>query len=134
MVVIYVGAAVSDYESMQASLAANTIVSYGIEDTTETVYLTLAGKDAVMNNCIIPELTADEDTADVAEETEETAEETTDETPVDDGLPGSMIYACIDYDDERCIFIQINTLEAVTDEEAQTLVETVADAITIIER
>ena len=135
VVVIYVGAAVSDYESMQASLTANTITSYGITDPTETVYLTLAGKDAVLNNCIIPELTADEDTADAVEdENADTTEETTEETPVDDGMPGSMIYACIDYDDERCIFIQINTVEAVTDEEAQTLVETVSEAITIIER
>ena len=45
-----------------------------------------------------------------------------------------MLYATIEYDDERCIFIQTNTVEEITEEEGKALIETIANAITIIER
>ena len=132
--VIYVGAAVSDYEEMHESLVTGTVSGYSMEAAPEFTALTIAGKDAVMSNCIIPESDAEEETTETSEETEEASEETAEETVIDDSLPGSMIYACIDYDDERCIFIQINTLEAVTDEEAMELIETAGAAITLTER
>jgi len=81
------------------------------------------------------EETTEEVTEETTEEvTEETTEEATEETATPHSHPGSMIYACIEYDDQRCIFIQINTVEAVTDEEAFDLVETVGAVITLIDR
>lgn len=154
VVVVYVGAAVSDYEEMNASLTSGTMFNYAITEAPASIELNIAGKDAVMTNCVIPAVTdvaadetADTETADAetADEepaqTEETenADEAADNENVEDAVdvnaePGSIIYACIDYDDERCIFIQVNTYEAVTDEEAAEIIETVGSAITLIER
>ena len=152
VVVVYVGAAVSDYEEMNESLTSGTMFNYAITEAPASIELNIAGKDAVMTNCVIPAVTdvaadetADTETADAETAEEEPAQteetENSDEASADDTAaaeanaePGSIIYACIDYDDERCIFIQVNTYEAVTDEEAAEIIETVGSAITLIER
>ena len=73
---------------------------------------------------------ADEDAADApAADTSGEADGETDEE-----TPGCIIYACIDYDGERCVYIQVNTVKAVTEEEAKSLIETVGKSITLIER
>ena len=135
--VIYVGSSHSAYDEMLTSLNDSSALSYGLAETPAVIEMTIAGKSALMANCVIPHAEETEETEETAEETtEEATEETADEHDhaAEDELPGSVIYACIEYDDERCIFIQTNTVEALTDEEAQALIETIGAAITLIER
>ena len=75
--------------------------------------------------------TADET---VEETSDEAVEETAEETEASDGEVANIIYAFIEYDDERCIFIQFNTMEKITEDEGKAFIETVADAITVIDR
>lgn len=135
--VIYVGSSHSAYNEMLTSLNDSSVINYGLTETPAVIEMTIAGKNALMANCIIPHAEETEAAEETAEEpSEEATEETADEHDhaSESELPGNVIYACIDYDGERCIFIQANTVEAITDEEAQALVETIGAAITLIER
>lgn len=153
--VIYVGAANSQYEEMASYLSVNTGMSAGVTTLYTPAEMTLCGRDANFVYCVTdPETVAELNAADAAEdepaeETDEPAETTdepaeteapAEETPADETAeeteesPGCIIYACIEYDDERCVYMQINTVGVVTEDEAKALVETVGEAITIEER
>lgn len=130
--VIFVGATVSNHAEMAAYLTAYTSAAYGCE-MPELYETELCGRDAYFACCV---------TDPVEEETEETSDENAAEEedgiiqPVETetDLPGCMIYAAIEYDNERCVYIQTNTVEVVTEEEARALVDEIAAAITIIDR
>lgn len=152
--VIYVGTAASNYSSMSDYLSITTSVSAGIDVAYEPADMICAGRDAKFVYCPAdPAAVAEWNAAhpaetDGTEETAEigdiTAEDAADETEAADEAsdadetaeeaPGCIIYACIDYDGERCVYIQINTVDAVTEDEAKTLVETVGKSITLIDR
>ena len=138
--VIFVGATVSNHAEMAAYLTAYTSAAYGCE-MPELYETELCGRNAYFACCVtdpVEEETAEGET----EETEETADENAAEAedgiiqPVetDTDLPGCMIYATIEYDDQRCVYIQTNTVEVVTEEDARALVDEIAAAITITDR
>ena len=148
--VIYVGGTVSNHAEMAAYLSAYTAATYGNEAAMPQL-TELCGREAYYVHSLtapieeaVEETTeeaAEEAAEEVVEETaeevvEETAEETADETVenIYSNDPACMLYATIEYDDERCIFIQTNTVEEITEEEGKALIETIANAITIIER
>ena len=140
--VIYVGGTVSNHAEMAAYLSAYTAASFGSEAAIPEL-TELCGREAYYVHCLTTpvEEATEETTEEAAEEvveetTEEATEETTEETVEDiyNSNPECMIYATIEYDDERCIFIQTNTVEEISVEEGKALIETIADAITIIER
>lgn len=157
--VIYVGAAASNYSSMADYLSITTCVSAGIDVAYEPADMTCAGRDAKFVYCPAdPAAVAEWNAAHPAETGEAADEDATDESPAagdtaaeagnaedaadeaagtgetDEEAPGCIIYACIDYDGEKCVYIQINTVDVVTEDEAKALVETVGESITLIER
>lgn len=135
--VIYVGATVSNHAEMAAYLSALTSASYGCEAAVPEL-TELCGREAYFVYCLTDPVeapakeTADEADEEASEETEDTADETAGAGESD--LPGCMIYATIEYDNERCVYIQTNTVEVVSEEEAKALIDTIADAITITDR
>lgn len=156
--VIYVGTASSSYSTMADYLSVTTCSSAGIEVSYEPADITCAGRDAKFVYCpadpaavaewnaahpaetedISDEAAADdtiaEDDAAAEAADAENAVESAETDESDNETPGCIIYACIDYDGERCVYIQINTVEAVTVDEAEALIETVGKSITLIER
>lgn len=152
--VIYVGTAASSYSGMADYLSISTCSSAGIEVAYEPADITCAGRDAKFVYCPADPAAVAEwnaahpaDTAEAADDTAEAeaADEDAADAPAadtsgeadgetDEETPGCIIYACIDYDGERCVYIQVNTVKAVTEEEAKTLIETVGESITLIER
>ena len=151
--IIYIGTA-GNYEEMADYLSANTNLTAGANELYTPKDITCADRNAKFIYCVtdpaaVAEMNAEnadeteaaEDTAEEAgEATEETAEaaEATEETEEvaeeTEESPGCIIYACIEYDEERCIYIQVNTVEVVTEEEALGYIDMVGEAITIIER
>lgn len=149
--VIYIGAAASSYSSMADYLSITTCASAGIEVAYEPVDITCAGRDAKFVYCPAdpaavaewnaahPAETGESDDAAAQEDTteDEAAQEpesSEDEAANEEETPGCIIYACIDYDGERCVYIQINTVNAVTEDDAKALIETAGGAITLVER
>lgn len=154
--VIYVGTAASNYSSMADYLSITTSVSAGIDVAYEPADITCAGRDAKFVYCPTDPAAVAEWNAAHPADTGESADETgeagdiaaedaaADETAADsDGeaagetgeeTPGCIIYACIDYDGERCVYIQVNTVNVVTEDEAKALVKTVGESITLIKR
>ena len=113
-------------DTAEETEAAETDETAAADETTEDTEVTETEETLEETEVAETEETADE--TEVAETEEAAADETANE------LPGCMIYATIEYDDARCIYIQTNTVEEVTAEEARELIYTIADAITIIER
>jgi len=120
-------------ETAEGTEAAETEEIAAADETTEEIEVTETEETAEETEVAETEEAAEETEVAETEETEVAeTEETSDETANE--LPGCMIYATIEYDDARCIYIQTNTVEEVTAEEARELIDTIADAITIIER
>lgn len=145
--VVYVGATVSDYTQMAAYLSAYTAVSFENEAAVPEA-IELCGRDAYYVHSLTAPIEAEaaEATEEAAEEvteevTEEAAEEVADAEITEENIeniytndPACMIYATIKYDDERCIYIQTNTVEEISVEEGMALIENIAESITITDR
>ena len=146
--VIYIGTFEHNYAT-----AADAMVTY-YSETTGPIDTTVCGRDAKYITSFTP-ATEEEPTTeevltemaeeDMAEETpaeetpaEETASEETasdenaDEAAADEDL--FVMIAYVDYDEDHCIYIQLNADRELAPEECEAYLKLVADQITLVER
>lgn len=131
--VIYVGATRSNYAEMANYLAEGNAANFGVEYY-EPTDISMQGMDGLFVYCVLPdeeELAAEATTE--PEATEAPAEEDAAAEETDEDSVTVIGYGVFEYDDEHCIYVQVNGDSTMTEEIAREYIRLVGESLTVIE-